>query len=75
MDPKACLLEAIDLFVSGQYEDCAEHVADYVSWRLGGGFQPSQGDDTAGKLIVALGKAAETSKAAFDQLGASIAAL
>lgn len=44
MDPKAALDAAEEALDSGDKADAREYLANYASWRRGGGFQPAGGD-------------------------------
>jgi len=44
MDPKAALDAAEEALASGDKAEAREYLANYASWRRGGGFQPAGGD-------------------------------
>lgn len=59
MDPRATLRAAHDALAYADYEQLAEHLANYFAWRISGGFQPENGDNEATNLLIALGKNAD----------------
>ena len=44
MDPKACLERAKILLQNGEIGDAKDSLDDYISWRVSGGFEPTNGD-------------------------------
>lgn len=40
MDPKAALLEAINIYLDGDLATAAENLHSYANWRARGGFEP-----------------------------------
>lgn len=59
MDPMACLREAQQSLNPGERENCADRLEDYFRWRMAGGFQPIDGDETACRMLRLLGVIAD----------------
>jgi hypothetical protein len=47
MDPQACLDRVERLLDAGELDDGRDALDDYREWRLGGGFEPDDGDKRA----------------------------
>lgn len=68
MDPEAALREAKSELGHAECRgSCAEHLSAYFSWRLGGGFEPKNGDMRALEMLEQLGRVADTLSQALNQ--------
>lgn len=62
MDPEACLSSLAEAIEDGNPELANELIDSYLNWRVGGGFQPVDGD----KRFVELNKKRKGMKHAMD---------
>ncbi len=47
MDPEKCLQDAFKSILAREWEDAADHLENYRTWRSNGGFEPKKGDKRA----------------------------